>query len=310
MMIPRNTRRTQSPEHGDWRVSVSHPEEVEHLVNPPLSMWKKMQLRVEYLQSQSGAYWAQDDYAEDDVPVVPISGWPKILRIIIAVCVLLPLSVVMVFALLMQLYHAAPTVSTPAFWLSEPIWYTLLGACTFLAMMIARVFEPVLVYVYVLGHELTHAIAAKLCFGHVRDFKIDFDGGYVETDTDNLFIALAPYFVPLWMLFWLGALWVVNFCYPFEAYLPWFYAGFGFWWTFHLYWTIWVIPREQPDMLENGLELSMLITILMNILILIVVLCCFDVMTPRGYLEDFVSAARQIWQVLCECWQLVQQLVQ
>ena len=273
-------------------------------------MWKKMQLRVEYLQSQSGAYWAQDDYAEDDVPVVPISGWPKILRIIIAVCVLLPLSVVMVFALLMQLYHAAPTVSTPAFWLSEPIWYTLLGACTFLAMMIARVFEPVLVYVYVLGHELTHAIAAKLCFGHVRDFKIDFDGGYVETDTDNLFIALAPYFVPLWMLFWLGALWVVNLCYPFETYLPWFYAGFGFWWTFHLYWTIWVIPREQPDMLENGLELSMLITILMNILILIVVLCCFDVMTPRGYLEDFVSAAQQIWQVLCECWQLVLQLAQ
>lgn len=294
-MIPRNTRRSVTPEHGDWRRPVSKPEEVEHLSNPPVSVWKKMQLRVEYLQATPTQRWYPYGDEEEDVPVVPIKGLSRWLRLLVALLVLLPLSVIMVFALLVQLYHAAPVVSTSRFWLSEPIWFTLLGAGTFLALHICRVFEPVLVYVYVLGHELTHAIAAKLCFGHVQAFKIDFDGGFVETDTDNLFIALAPYFLPLWMLCWLGGLWVANWIYPFEAYLPWFYAGFGFWWCFHIYWTIWVIPREQPDMLENGLLLSMLIIILMNILLLLIVLCCFDVITPSGYFADFVAAAQRIW---------------
>ncbi len=265
-----------------------------------------MQLRVEYLQAVSTQsirtpYWED----EEDMPVVPIKGWPRFLRLMVALFGLLPLSVVMVFALMLQLYHAAPTVSTPGFWLSEPIWFTLLGAGTFVSLTIARVAEPVLVYVYVLGHELTHAIAAKLCFGHVQAFKIDFDGGFVETDTDNLFIALAPYFVPLWMLCWLGVLWVGNWLFPFAEYLPWFYAGFGFWWSFHIYWTLWVIPREQPDMLENGLLLSMLIIIVMNILLLLIILCCFDVITPAGYLADFVSSAQRIWSALLDCWALL-----
>lgn len=307
-MLPRNTRRSSTPEYGDWRRPVSRPEEVEHLPNPPVSVWKKMQMRVEYLQSVPSQRWnAPFNMEDEEVPVIPIRGWPCFLRRVIAVFFLLPLSVVMVFALLIQLYHAAPAVSSVRFWLSEPIWFTLMGGATFFALMISRVFEPVLVYVYVLGHELTHAIAAKLCFGHVRSFKIDFDGGYVETDTDNLFIALAPYFAPLWMLCWLGALWLVNWAFPFAAYLPWFYAGFGFWWSFHIYWTIWVIPREQPDMIENGLLFSMLIIILMNILLLIIILCCFDVVSPSGYLADFVSSAQRIWDALKDCWLLMMQ---
>lgn len=305
-MIPRNTRRSSTPEHGDWRCPISKPEEVEHLPNPPVSVWKKMQMRTEYLQSVQPQYWNHPYYADaEEVPVTPISGWPCFLRRVIALFLMLPLSVVMVFALMIQLYHAAPTVSSVMFWLSEPIWFTLMGGATFLALMISRVFEPVLVYIYVLGHELTHALAAKLCFGHVRSFKIDFDGGYVETDTDNLFIALAPYFVPLWMLCWLGGLWLANWAFPFDAYLPWFYAGFGFWWSFHIYWTIWVIPREQPDMIENGLLLSMLIVIVMNILLLIIILCCFDVISPSGYLADFVSSAQRIWGAMQDCWQLL-----
>ncbi|MBQ1960076.1 MAG: hypothetical protein II349_00945, partial [Akkermansia sp.] len=119
-MLPRNTRRTSSPEHGDWRCPVSRPEEVEHMINPPLSVWKKMQMRVEYLQSVPLQHWGNLP-VEDEVPVVPISGWPCFLRRVIAVFLLLPLSVVMVFALMLQLYHAAPTVSSVTFWLSEPI---------------------------------------------------------------------------------------------------------------------------------------------------------------------------------------------
>lgn len=307
-MIP---KRTQSPpqEHGDWRIPLDNPADAEHL-SPPVTVWRRMQLRVEYLQSiPLGAGGYKPIPLEDEPAVQPIKGWARMVRLMLAWCVLLPLSVVMVYALLMQISQAATTVVDKlSFWLSVPVWYSLLGAGTFVALIIARVANPILVYIYVLGHELTHAIAAKLCMGRVQTLRIDLSGGYVETDADNLFIALSPYFVPLWMCCWLLVLWVVNWVYPFPEWGAWFYAGFGFWWCFHLYWTVWVIPREQPDMLENGLLFSLLLVMIMNIGILLVVLACFGVITPAGYGHDFVDAAQQIAECACALWQYLMSL--
>lgn len=290
-MISRHHTR-KDPEHGDWRVPLDHPEDAEHLA-PPVTMWQRMQLRVEYLQAMpvGGAH----SYAEDDDPgVVPISGRARFMRLALAWLALLPLSVVMVYALLLQLRHAGQTVAQLSFWTTVPVWYSLLGVATFWALIMVRIVTPILVYIYVLGHELTHAIAAVLSAGRVQRLRIDLNGGYVETDADNLFIALSPYFVPLWMCCWLLILWVANWVYPFPEWEAWFYAGFGFWWSFHLYWTVWVIPREQPDMLENGLLFSLLLVMIMNIGILLGVLCCFGVITPEGYGRDFLNAAHHI----------------
>ena len=71
-------------------------------------------------------------------------------------------------------------------------------------------------------------ILAEPALRDLMDMKI-----YVETDADRLFIALSPYFVPLWMLCWLGGVFVLNYFWPFEAYEAWFYGGLGFWWVFH-----------------------------------------------------------------------------
>ncbi len=301
-------RHSPDPEHGDWRVSLDKPEEAEHLRNPSVNVWRRTHVKVEMLQSAPWGMLAQHPVnefyeegaraEEEEPPVVPISGWSRFLRLFVAWFLLLPLSVVMVFALMLQLYHAAPAMGNIGFWLSEPVWFSLLGALVFASLMLGRLAEPVLIYVYVLGHELTHALAAKLCGGKVQSFSIDFDGGYVETDTDNVFIALAPYFVPFWMLCWMLLLWLANLAYPFASYGPWFCAGFGFWWSFHLYWTVWVIPREQPDMLENGMVFSLLVVILMNILGLLVALCCFGAISPIGYAHDLVHCA---WRI-CSSW--------
>lgn len=304
-------KKSQAPpaEHGDWRLPLDKPEEAEHLPPRPLGMWRRMKLRVEYLQSVPvGAERSYMEAAEVDSDVVPIAGWARFLRLAIAWLLLLPLSVVMVYALLTQLYHAGDKVAKWSFWLSEPVWYSLLGVCTFVALIIARVANPILVYVYVLGHELTHALAAKICMGKVQSLRIDLNGGYVETDADNLFIALSPYFLPLWMCCWLLILWGVNFVWPFPQWAAWFYAGSGFWWSFHLYWTAWVIPREQPDMLENGLLFSLLLIMVLNIGILIGVLCFFGVVTPAGYAHDFIAAAERIIDCARALWWYVQRL--
>ncbi len=275
------------PEFGDWRLPLERPAEAEHLPTLPLSLWRRVQLRVEYWQE-----------AELEPPVIPIHGWSRALRLMLSLFLLLPLSIVMVFSLLVQLYRAAPAMGQSSFWLSEPVWFSLVGVGGFISLMVFKLAEPLLVYIYVLGHESTHAVAALLSFGKINAFKFDMDGGYVETDADNIFIALSPYFVPFWMLVWMFALWLGNLCVAFEAYEPWFYGGMGFWWAFHLYWTFWVIPREQPDMLENGLLFSMLVIMIMNIGVLLGILWCFGVLTPESYWIEFVRCARSIADTL------------
>lgn len=292
---PRSRRRTQEPEFGDWRVQVDKPHETEHLKARRMSVVRRLQARVDFWQAQQPTYYT--DFQEDDQQT---SKRKATLRLMVAVLLLLPLSVVMVYALMVQLYHAAPVVSNFDFWQSVPVWYTVLGALVFISVKYFRLVDAVLMYAYVLGHELTHAIAALICFGKVQAICVDLDGGYVDTDKDNLFVSLSPYFVPLWMLVWLGVLFVANLVYPFETYLPWFYAGFGFWWCFHVYWTLWIIPREQPDLLENGVALSFLIIMLTNILALLLVLRCFGVITFGGYWQDFKACAVEIYTTYAE----------
>ena len=50
--------------------------------------------------------------------------------------------------------------------------------------------------VYVLGHELTHAVAALLCGYRIKDISVRQDSGYVKMTQCNAFVALAPYFIP------------------------------------------------------------------------------------------------------------------
>lgn len=285
----RPRRRTPQPEFGDWRVPVAKPHEVEHLEPKSLGVYRRLRVRAAYWESLAPAYGAET--VEDWQPV---RGMKCIVRRVIGLGLLLPLSVVMVYALLLQLYHAAPMVGELAFWQSEPVWFTVLGALVFMSLKYFRLIDPILMFFYVLGHELTHALAALLCLGKVQALCVDLDGGYVDTDKDNIFVSLAPYFVPLWMLVWLGGLFIANCICPFATYLPWFYAGFGFWWCFHVYWTLWVIPREQPDLLENGVVFSFMIIMLTNMAGLLLILRGFGVISFRGYTQDFVLAAREI----------------
>lgn len=307
---PRRSRSAAlQPEFGDWRVPLANPMEAEHLPPKPLSYWHRMHLRAAYLTSAPTGQWIEEAEAADDWQ--PVRGWKRVVRLLVAYLLLTPLSLVMVYAVLVQLYHAAPTFGQVDFWVSDPVWFSVMGILLFLCLMFARFATSFLVYLYVVGHELTHAITAKMCLGHVETIRFDTTGGYVETDADNFFIALSPYFLPLWMLCWMGVLYLINLVFPFENYAAWFYAGGGFWWGFHLYWTVWIIPREQPDMLENGMMLSTLIVLMMNIAVLLLVLWGFGLMSMEGYCRDFLSCGQEMLQMLRDigCWAYSQGLV-
>ncbi|HTH48440.1 MAG TPA: M50 family metallopeptidase, partial [Candidatus Limnocylindria bacterium] len=77
-------------------------------------------------------------------------------------------------------------------------WLTLLGggACWVVVFLLL----PKPMWIYVAGHELTHALCAWLSGGKVKSLKVTAEGGQVVLSKTNVLIALAPYFLPLYSL--------------------------------------------------------------------------------------------------------------
>ena len=305
-------RADPSPEFGDWRTELSRPEEAEHLRTPSVSAWKNSHAKnpTEEDRALFGSLLPEPEYdaydkesqatGTDAYGLLPLSAWAKTWRALIAIVLFIPLSIIMMDALISELSNNSAVVDNLGFWLSTPVWYSLLGIMTFIAITVMLMFRSACTYMYVLGHELTHAVTILLCGGKISKIHVTaHEGGYVMSDKSNIFISLSPYFVPFWMLVWMVALWGINMFYPFETYEAWFYAGFGFWWSFHLYWTVWSIRQEQPDMLDNGLIFSLLLTFVLNVLILTVIMYTFGVLTAEGYLYHMKESAIWLYEAFC-----------
>ena len=235
--------------------------------------------------------------SETGMDQVNIRGWARFFRLLIGIFLLLPLSTISSYALLKVLYANGRHLNFE-FFLTTPVWYTLLGGACFTIILLSRLAPSVLLYCYVAGHELTHAIAAKLCNGKIHTIKIDANGGYMETDKNNFFIGLAPYIFPLWLLIWVSVFSALLYFCPFAGCEQWLYGGLGFWWFFHIYWTLWIIPREQPDLLENGLFFSNLLILIVNTLGLGIILSLFGLVNYQSYLAAFLESAQQLLLLL------------
>ena len=125
-------------------------------------------------------------------------------------------------------------------------------------------------WVYVLGHEFTHALATMVCGGRVKGMKVTGEGGHVYVTKDNFFVTLAPYFVPLYAVlvfafFGLGRMiWGWN--------TPWawgiFHWALGLAYAFHVLLTVEILRTRQPDITSQGRCFSGVIILLGNALIL------------------------------------------
>ena len=160
------------------------------------------------------------------------------------------------------------------FWQSAEFWYFALGAILMVGWFASRLLQPFFLYLYVLGHELTHAAFVYLFRGKVTGFHVSTSGGYITTNKTNLVIALSPYFVPLWSVVAAGGFALLRLF--FDLTRPWdlaLYGVMGLTWTFHIVWTLWMIPRDQPDLKENGTFLSLVVIFFGNLLVLVGLLC-------------------------------------
>jgi len=183
----------------------------------------------------------------------------KLLKLLIALA-LLPL-VAAEFWTLYDLIRAAVPLGQ---WPGTPI-LSLVGG--FIAWLLIFFFLPKPMWLYVLGHEFTHALAAMLAGGKVSAFKVTAKGGHIMTDRVNWWIALSPYFVPLYALIWI-ALWIsIDFYCPLKAWQPVLFFGLGLFWCFHLSFTISMFHLRQTDLTGQGILFSFAVILLFNLLI-------------------------------------------
>jgi hypothetical protein len=174
-------------------------------------------------------------------------------------------------AVLSQAFFTVFTRATVSqqFWAAEEFWFFSLGVVLWLIAFFGLP-RPLLVYVF--GHELTHALWVLLMGGRVSQFRVGRDGGHIVTDRNNFFIALAPYFFPLYSIIVIavyGALSLFMDVQPFGRLL---YALIGVTWAFHFTFTCWMIPKSQTDLTDHGTFFSLTIIYLMNLLLLSVML--------------------------------------
>lgn len=106
---------------------------------------------------------------------------------------------------------------------------------------------------YVLGHEITHALAAWSVGAKVLGFSVGESGGHVDLSHSNAFIALAPYCVPIYTLAVVAGYRVLLWVKPGFGGRELFLAGMGATAGFHLLKTGEVLwDRRQPDLAAAG----------------------------------------------------------
>jgi hypothetical protein len=203
------------------------------------------------------------DSAVEDVVTIPTRWLKNIIGLF-----LVPVA----WVLTQALFTSFPrTIGGEEFWATAQFWFFTLGAMIWMLAFFGSLWasgEPWFLRAYVFAHELTHAFWAKVCGGEVYQFKAARAGGHIVTDTHNFWIALTPYFHPLYSIVVIELYAVVRFFYNIEVLTPVLFGLLGLTWAFHFSFTLWMIPKGQSDLSTNGTFFSLVVIYLMNLAVL------------------------------------------
>jgi hypothetical protein len=129
---------------------------------------------------------------------------------------------------------------------------------------------PKPMWLYVLGHELTHAVWAWLFGAQVRKLKVTSSGGHVVITKTNFLIALAPYFFPLYAVLVVAVFALGRLIWHWQMFLALFDLLLGAAYAFHVTLTAHILKTRQTDITDQGYLFSAVVIYLGNITILLV----------------------------------------
>ncbi len=200
---------------------------------------------------------------------------PKWVKIIIAI-LLLPLCIGATQALVMVLRASSG---------ADTVWVAMLaGAACWLVIYLLL---PKPMWIYMVGHELTHAVWAWLFGARVKRFKASAQGGHVVVSRTNFLITLAPYFFPLYVALVVAFFVVGHLVWGWSRYLVWFHLLVGAAYAFHVTLTWHVLQTRQSDISQQGYLFSAVVIWLGNVGVLLLgvplVTARVDLLTALGW---------------------------
>jgi hypothetical protein len=146
-------------------------------------------------------------------------------------------------------------------------WVPFLGGAACWSVIFLLLPKPM--WIYVFGHELTHALWTWLFGGEVKKMKVTSSGGHVVISKTNFLIALAPYFFPLYAVIVIAVFAIGNLIWNWHCYLVWFHLLLGVAYAFHLTLTFHVLQTRQSDITSQGYLFSGVVIFLGNALVLL-----------------------------------------
>ncbi|HZL43619.1 MAG TPA: hypothetical protein VFD66_10125 [Verrucomicrobiae bacterium] len=151
---------------------------------------------------------------------------------------------------------------------ADTIWVPMLAGMLCWGVVYALLPKPM--WIYVVGHELTHAVWTWAFGGRVKRFRVGSNGGHVVITRSNFLIALAPYFFPFYaamlVLVFVGGHWIWNW----SGYVAWFHLLLGAAYGFHLTLTFHILRTSQSDITEQGYVFSAAVIFLGNAIVLMI----------------------------------------
>jgi len=150
---------------------------------------------------------------------------------------------------------------------ADTLWVAMAsGAGCWLAIYLLL---PKPMWVYVAGHELTHAVWAWLLGGRVKRFKVTANGGHVVVTKSNFLIALAPYFFPFYAALVVIVFLTGHWLWDWHRYVVWFHLLLGAAYAFHITLTWHILKHSQSDITEHGYVFSSVVIFLGNVSVLL-----------------------------------------
>jgi hypothetical protein len=145
---------------------------------------------------------------------------------------------------------------------------------------------------YVLEHELSHLLFAFLSGTKIKSISLKNRDAFVKTERVNLFIALAPYSVPLYTVL-IVLLYKIVGIFTVSALLDkLLYFLFGTTFSFHLVATFHYLQLDQPDVRRYGYFSSLILIITWSIIIISIIFALMfkDIQLLEFYRSSFKEA--------------------
>jgi hypothetical protein len=159
------------------------------------------------------------------------------------------------------------------------------------------VFLPAPVKSYVLAHELTHALWGHFFGATLLGMRVSKTGGNVKLSETNLFVALAPYFFPLYSVLVICLYSLLSIFYDLQKYHFLFLAAVGFTLGFHVFFTISVLATRQSDIEIYGRIFSYTLIYFMNALVIGLLIVAILPVSLVQFATGFGVEFMNVWRV-------------